>query len=80
MLADETTPHKYVVYSLITIDVLNVAHLISLLAYKDYFWINCQQKPNEPTFTIRSITPVFSERQLEPRLKLRLNRILTINK
>ncbi len=37
MLADETTPHKYVVYSLITIDVLNVAHLISRLVYKDYF-------------------------------------------
>ncbi len=43
MLADETTPHKCVLYSLITIDVFNAAHLISLLAYKDYFWINCQQ-------------------------------------
>ncbi len=43
MLADETTRHKYVVYSLITIDVLNVAHLISLLINKGYFWINCQQ-------------------------------------
>lgn len=42
MLADEATRHKYAVYSLITIDVLNVAHLIPLLANKDYFWRNCQ--------------------------------------